>query len=212
MEHVLALEQQDDREDHSRCTAHRGADEHWFSRCLEGVSGPVVGLEIEFTRFEIGIESEIPLDLLLDPGDVFGLRQLEYGLSVVGDWAVRVDGNGDRAHAEESIGDQTESEDRRIVDDFSRYKKADEVRAGQKTSNTPPHVEGAEVTGNDAGQYGQGCTALARRGHNLLHVLRFGASKYLGELGDENCRQRTAADDHGKLPPAMGHRGKDAVF
>ena len=84
MEHVLALEQQDDREDHRRCTAHRGADEHRLGGRLEGVSGPVVGLEVEFTHFEIGFESEVPLDLLLDAGDVFGLRQLEDGLGVVG--------------------------------------------------------------------------------------------------------------------------------
>ena len=212
MQHVLALEQQDDREDHGRCTAHRSADEHRFGRRLEGVSGPVVGFEVEFTHFEIGIESEIPLDLLLDAGDVFGLRQLEDGLGVVRYRTVAVDRDVDRAHAEESVGNQTEGENRRIVDDFSRYEKADEVRDAHEEGDQHAHVEGAEVTGNDTGQDGKGCTALARRGHNLLHVLRFGAGEYLGELGDENCRQRTAADDHGKLPPDMGHRGKHAVF
>src|SRR4030042_878952 len=139
MEHVLALEQQDDREDHSRCTAHRGADEHWFSRCLEGVSGPVVGLEIEFTHFEIGIESEIPLDLLLDPGDVFGLRKLEDGLGIVRYRTVAVNSDVDRAHAEESVSNQTEGEDGWIVDHFDRYGKADEVRDAQEESNQKAH-------------------------------------------------------------------------
>src|SRR5512136_3392897 len=125
MEHVLALEQQDDREDHRRCTAHRSADEHRFGRRLEGVSSPVVGLEVEFTHFEIGIESKIPFDLLLDTGDVFGLRKLEDGLGVVRDRTVAVNSDVDRAHAKESVGNQTEGKNRWIVDDLSRYEKAD---------------------------------------------------------------------------------------
>src|SRR4030042_1455922 len=168
MEHVLTLEQQDDREDHSRSTAHRSADEHRFGGRFEGVCGPVVGFEVEFTHFEIGGEPEVLLDIFLDAGDVFGLRQLEDGLSVVGDWAVRVHRNVDRAHAEESVGNQTKGKNRRIVDDFSRYKKADEIRAGQKTSNEHAHVEGAEVAGDNTGQYSKGCTALSRSGHHLL--------------------------------------------
>ena len=172
MQHVLALEQQDDREDHRRCTADRSADEHRLGRRLEGVSGPVVGFEVELTHFEIGGKPEIPLDLFLDARDVFGLRQLEDGLGVVGHRTVAVDRDVDRAHAEESVGNQTEGEDRRIVNDFNRYEKADEIRAGQETGNQHAHVEGAEVTGDNTGQDGQGCAALTRRGYDLLHVLR----------------------------------------
>ena len=212
LQHVLALEQQDDREDHGRGAANRSADEHGFGRRLEGVSGPVVRFEVEFTHFEIGSEPEVPLDLFLDAGDVFGLRQLEDGLGVVGHRTVAVDGDVDRAHAEESVGHQTEGEDRRIVDDFNRYEKADEVRDTQEEGDQHAHVEGAEVAGDDTGQDGQGCAALTRCGHDLLHVFRFGAGEYLGELGDEHRRQRTATDDHGKLPPDMGHGGQHAVF
>ena len=45
------------------------------------------------------------LDLVLDAGDLFDLRQLVDRLRVVGDRAVRVDGNRHRAHAEEAEGD-----------------------------------------------------------------------------------------------------------
>ncbi len=81
-----------------------------------------------------------------------------------------------------------------------------------RTGNQHAHVEGAEVAGNDTGQYGQRCAALAGCGHDLVHVLGLGAGEDLGELGDEHRSQRAAADDHGELPPDIGHRGKHAVF
>ena len=90
MQHVLALEQQDDRENHRRCATHCGADEHRFRRCLEGIARGVVGLEVVLALFEVGIKPEILLNVFFDAGNRFGLGQLEYGLGIVRDRAVRV--------------------------------------------------------------------------------------------------------------------------
>jgi len=86
MEHVLALEQKDDREDHRRSTTHRSAYEHRLGGRLEGVPGPVVGFEVKFTHFEIGIEPEVSLDLLLDAGmfSVCASSKMDWALSVTG--------------------------------------------------------------------------------------------------------------------------------
>ena len=67
-------------------------------------------------RSKSGVEAEVALDLFLDAGDVLGLGQLEDRLGVVGHRAVAVDGDVDRAHAQEAEGDQAEGEDRADAD------------------------------------------------------------------------------------------------
>ena len=65
---------------------------------------------------EVGLEAEVALDLLLDAGDVLGLGQLEDRLGVVGHRAVAIDGDVDRAHAQEAERHQAEGEDRADAD------------------------------------------------------------------------------------------------
>ena len=64
-----------------------------------------------------GVEAEVALDLLLDAGDLLGLGQLEDRLGVVGHRAVAIDGDVDRAHAQEAERHQAEGEDRADADE-----------------------------------------------------------------------------------------------
>ncbi len=110
-----AREQHDDREDHRRGADDRGADEHRLGRRLEGVAGAVVLLEVVLGLLEVDVEAEVLLDLRRDVRDGLDDRELVDRLRVVGDGTVRVDRDGDRAHAEEAEGDEAEREDRRDV-------------------------------------------------------------------------------------------------
>jgi hypothetical protein len=62
---------------------------------------------------KLGGEAEVLLDLVLDAGDGLDEAELVDALGVVGDGAVAVDGDGDRAHAEEAEGHEAEREDGR---------------------------------------------------------------------------------------------------
>ena len=91
---------------------HGGADEHRLGGGLEGVARAVVLLEEVLGLLEVGLEAEVLLDLLLDVRERLDVRELVDRLGVVGDRAVGVDRDGDRAHAEEAEGHQAEGEDR----------------------------------------------------------------------------------------------------
>ena len=106
-------EQHDDREDHRRRADHRRADQHGLRGGLERVAGAVVLLEQVLGALEVHVEAVVLLELLLDVRDRLDHRQLEDRLRVVGDRAVGVDRDRDRAHAEEAERDQAEREDRR---------------------------------------------------------------------------------------------------
>src|ERR1041385_822575 len=62
------------------------------------------------TVLEIGIEAKVPLNLLFNSLDLLSLGELEDGLGVVGHWAVAIDGDVHRSHAEEAEGDEAEGE------------------------------------------------------------------------------------------------------
>ena len=70
-------QQQDDREDHRRGADDGRADEHRLGRRLERVAGRVVRFEVMLALVEVGLEAEVPLDLLLDAGNALGLGELE---------------------------------------------------------------------------------------------------------------------------------------
>ncbi len=108
-------QEDDDREDHRRRADDGRADEHRLGRRLERVAGAVVLLEEVLRLLELRLEAEVLLDLGLDVRDGLDERELVDALRVVGDRTVRVDGEGDRAHAEEAEGDEAEGEDGRDV-------------------------------------------------------------------------------------------------
>ena len=112
VQHARLAQQQDDREDHRRGADDGGADEHGLGGRLEGVAGRVVGLEVMLAAARSrASKPKSRLDFLLDAGDVFGLGQLEDRLGIVGHRAVAIDGDVDRAHAQEAERDQAERED-----------------------------------------------------------------------------------------------------
>ena len=66
---------------------HRGADQHRLGRGLEGVARAVVLLQEVLGVLEVGVEAEVPLDLLLDVGqrlDRSTARRRDWALSVTG--------------------------------------------------------------------------------------------------------------------------------
>ena len=65
------------------------------------------------------------------------------------------------------------------------------------------HPEGAEVARDQAGEDRQRRAAFARRGDDLVDVLRVRTGEDLGEFGNEHGRQGAATDDRGQLPPQV---------
>src|SRR5687768_18606922 len=57
---------------------------------------------------EIGIESEVPTDLLARPRLAGNRRELKNRLGVVGNRAIRIDGDRDRPHPQKAEGNQSE--------------------------------------------------------------------------------------------------------
>ena len=170
-------------------------------------------------RFEVRLEAEVALDLVLDAGDVLGLGQLEDGLGVVGHRAIAIDGDVDRAHAEEAERDQAEGEDgadadeRLALHELHQHEvvealQADEVGARHQAGDQHAHPEGTEVARDQAGEDRQRGAAFAGGGDDFMHVLGVRAGEDLGELGNEHRGQGAATDDRGQLPPEMlRHRG-----
>ncbi len=82
-------------------------------------------------------------------------RELVDALRVVGDRTVRVDGERDRAHAEEAEGHEAEREDRRDVHRPDGHRRAeahhaDEVGGAHEDHHGDAQPEGAEVAGDEA--------------------------------------------------------------
>ena len=102
----------DDRKDHRGGTDDGGTDEHGFGGRLEGVAGAIVGLQQILGAIEVDVEAEVPLDFGLDVGDLLDQRKLIHRLGIVGDRAVGINRDGDRAHTEEPKSHQPESEHR----------------------------------------------------------------------------------------------------
>ena len=80
---------------------------------LKVLPAPSFSSSSSFATVKFDREAVLLLELCLDAGDLFDLRQLVDRLRVVGDRTVRVDGDRHRAHAEEAERDQAEREDRR---------------------------------------------------------------------------------------------------
>ena len=137
-------------------------------------------------------------------GNRLDLRELVDRLRVVGDRAVGVDGDRDRAHAEEAEGDQAEGEDRRRLHHLARGRRFD-TRVGDRhqAHDRQPQPVGAEVAGDQTREDVERRAALARRGDHLAHVRRMRRREDLHELGDDGARQRAAGDDRRQLPPEI---------
>ena len=172
--HRLARQQHDDGEDQGRGAHHGRADQHRLGRRLEGVARAVVLLQVVLGPAQVGREAEVPLDLLLDAGDGLDHRELVDGLGVVGDRAVGVHRDRDRAHAQEAEGHQAEGEDRGRHHDRAQAGRRDAVGEAHQQEDRQAQPVGAEVAGDEAGEDAQGGAALLGGLHHLLHVRRLG--------------------------------------
>ena len=93
------------------------------------------------------------------------MRELVDRLRVVGDRAVRVDRDGDRAHAEEAEGHEAEREDRpgAIMMRAQALERRRRYAMPIRTDDDEAHPVGAEVTGGEAGEDVERGAAFARR-------------------------------------------------
>ena len=103
----------DDGEDHGGGADYGRSDQHRLGGGFEGIAGAVVFLQVVLAFLEVGLKSEIFLDLAFDVRNLLDSGKLENRLSVVGDRPVGIDRDGDWAHAQEPECHQAECEDRR---------------------------------------------------------------------------------------------------
>ena len=169
-------------------------------------------------HFEVGLETEVPLDLFLDAGNVLGLGQFEDGLGVVGHGAVAVHGDVDRAHAQEAERHQAEREDRADADqrparhelhahDVVKPLQADEEGHGHEARDEDALPEGAEVAGHQPDRIVSEAPPSREAVTISWTCLEWRAGEDLGELGNEHGRQGAATDDRRQLPPEIGGIG-----
>ena len=199
-------ERHDDREDHRRGADDSGTDEHRLGRGLEGVARAVVLFEVVFGHVPRGVEAEVPLDLIGDVRDRLDGGQLVHGLSVVGDRAVGVHGDGHRAHAQEAEGHQAEGEHGRGEHDAALADVeagADQVADAHEHHDGEADVVGGEVTGHEARQDVERRPAFSGRGHDFFDVRRLGGGEDLDQFRDQRAGQRAHADDDGQQPPVV---------
>ena len=100
----------DDGEDHGGGAYYGGADQYRLRRGLEGVACAVIGFEQVFGALEVDGHVEILLDFGFDVSNLLDQGEFVDGLSVIGNRAVRVDCDGDRAHAQKSKSHQAKCE------------------------------------------------------------------------------------------------------
>ena len=177
--------------------------EHRLGRGFEGVAGSVVLLQVVFGDVEVGLESEVFLDLGSHIRDLLDGRQFVDRLGVVGDRAVGVHGDGHGAHAQEAEGDQTKGEHRGREHDVAQALGADDVADPHEDHDREAEVVAAEVTGHETGEDVERRAAFLGGGDDFLDVSRLGGGEDLHQLGDDGAGQSTHADDDGQHPPIV---------
>ena len=195
------LNHQDQGEDHGGGANHRRPDQYRLGSRLEGVSGAVVGFQIVLCLLEIRFKAKFFLDFFFNTGDGFDQRQLVDGLGVIGNRAIAVNSNRNRAHTEESEGHQAECEDGGVDHDGAQAVSAGIVGDEHEEQEHHANPEGAEIARHQTGQDVQGGPAFSGCLDNFCHVGRFGAGEYFGELGNQGRPEGAATDDDGKHEP-----------
>ena len=105
-------ESHDNRENHSGGADNCRTNQHRFCRGFKRVSRTVVGFEQILGALKVHVHVVIFFQLLLDVRNGFNLRELVHRLRVVGNWTIRIYGDGDGTHAEETKRYQAKSENR----------------------------------------------------------------------------------------------------
>ncbi len=209
-------EKHDDAEDHGGRADDRGSDQHGLGGGLERVAGAVVFFQQHLGLREVGIHAEVLLEVGLDVGLFFDEREFINRLRVVGHRAIAIDGDGDRAHAQEAEGHKAESEDRRGRHDGTQAAvnvagvdrdtdEGDEVCNRHQTCDRhPADPERAEIAGGKTGENVERRPAFLAGGHNLADVASVDGGKDLGDFRNDGPCERAAGDDGCQLPPQIG--------
>src|SRR5262249_5647806 len=100
----------DNGENHGCRADHRGTNEDRLRGGLEGVAGAIVFLEVVLGFLELWYETEVSPDFFLDVGNRLDEREFVHRLRVVGDWAIGINGDGDRTHAKKAKSDEAKGE------------------------------------------------------------------------------------------------------
>src|ERR1035437_4207296 len=208
----------DGGKDHGGGADHGGADEHRLGSGFKGVARAIVFFQVLLGLLEVRFETEGLLNVGLDARHGFDGGEFVDALGVVGDGAVAVHRDGDRAHAEEPEGDQTEGEDGGRQHQGAGHHGAHEVADAHEKKHGHTEPVGAEVARHEAGEDVERSPALPRAGDDLADVARIGGGEDLDELGNQRAGQGAATDDAGELPPQRtiaaergDHHGADDV-
>ncbi len=152
----------DDGEDHGRGAYYGRADQHRLSRCFEGIASAVVLFQQMLCPLKVHIKAVLALQFGLDVGHDLDQRQLVDRLCVVGDRAVGIHRDGDRAHAQKSEGDQPECKDRFRNHQRMQSHGADVVSDAHQDDHRDTQPESGEVSGDEPGEDVQRCAAFTR--------------------------------------------------
>src|SRR5664280_2247346 len=208
----------DGGKDHGGGADHGGADEHRLGSGFKGIAGAIVFFQVLLGLLEVRLETEGLLNVGLDARHGFDGGEFVHALGVVGDGAVAIHRDGDRAHAEEPEGNQTEGEDGGRQHQGAGHHGAHEVADAHEKKHGHTEPVGAEVARHEAGEDVERSAALARAGDDLADVARIGGGEDLDELGNQRAGQGAATDDGGELPPQRtiaaergDHHGADDV-
>ena len=111
---------------------------------------------------EVDVDVEVFLQFLLDVWKLLNQGKLVDRLRIVGDRAVRIDGDGDRAHTEETKGNKAKRKHRRSDHQIADSEVADEVADGHQNDHHEAKVIAGEIAGNESGEDAERCAALLR--------------------------------------------------
>ena len=206
------LNHEDEGENHGGGAYDGGAYEDGLGGCLEGVACSVVGFEVVLGFFEVGLESELALDLaggLLDV--VLDEGELIDALCVVGDGTVGIYRDGDGTHAQHAEGYETEGEYAIIdaEDGLDVEGGGGEVGYHHEDEEDETRPKAAHVACHETAEYVERSAALLGGFDHLFDVLGGGGGEEFGELGDERSAEGAAGDDDAQGEPQVGYEGVD---
>ncbi len=165
-------ERHDDGENHGGCAHDGRPNQHRFGGGFEGVARAVVLFQHVLGALEVHVDVVVALQLALDVRHLLNQRELVHRLRIVRHRAVGIDGDGHRAHAEESESHQAEGEHGRGQHQRAQSVGADVVADAHQQDHGEAQVVAGEVAGHQSRQDVERGAAFFRRGHHFFHVSR----------------------------------------
>ena len=140
----------DDGKNHGGGAHHRGSDQHWFGRGLEGIAGAIVGFQQVLGASELNVKVVVLAQLGFDVGDILNERELINGLGVICDRAIRIHGDGHRPHAQKAERHQAESKYRLSHHQAVQPHGAEVVGDGHQRDHGKSQPVGGEIARHQA--------------------------------------------------------------